>query len=246
MGGYCGNLRKVGPGVRLPKMIQHAGIVVETMVRNEPIFFFVANVSDEIQRCHFNGKFYEAQELEIISRQCEPGGVFLDVGSNVGNHAIFVEKFLDPMRVIVIEPNPAASKILRLNILLNRMSKVEMKYLGVGLSDRHQAVAFEIPPNNLGGARMRPHEGSDIQVVPGDSLFSETQVDFVKIDVEGHELEVLTGLEKTIARNRPNIFVEIENGKSELFRAWVRQHQYRIGGMFRRYKSSENYLVLPE
>lgn len=223
------------------------GIIVQTQIGGQAVRFFVTNVSDVIQNCHLNGSFYENEELAIIRKYFKSGSVFLDVGSNVGNHAIFVDKFLSPKRIILIEPTPPAIQILRINLLLNQISLADTRYLGLGLSDRTQTVRIEVPVNNLGGSRLHAQEGTGIQVVPADSLLSEEpHIDFAKIDVEGHELNVLRGMENIIARSRPLIFIEIENANVEAFLAWMNTHRYRSIERFRRYHSNENYMIGPE
>jgi len=228
-------------------LISHqAGIVVRAFLRGKEIYFFVSNIWDAIQNHHLNGLFYETEELQIIARYFKKGGVFLDIGSNVGNHAIYVEKFLEPGSIILIEPNPEAINILALNLTLNQLSRIDTQYIGIGLSDREETVAIEVPVNNLGGARLRPQQGAGIRVVPGDSLFRGRSIDFMKIDVEGLELQVLRGLENTLAANRPRIFIEVENDNAAAFGDWAGQHRYRIVERFRRWPPNENFMIVPE
>jgi hypothetical protein len=66
----------------------------------------------------------------------------------------------------------------------------------------------------------------------------------MKIDVERMELEVLAGLSKTIARCRPNIFVEIDILHSEAFEAWLEDNRYRVVETFQPTKRNLNYMCL--
>jgi FkbM family methyltransferase len=225
---------------------QNAGIIVKAFLRGKEVYFFVSNIWDAIQNHHLNGAFYELEELQIIARYFKRNGVFLDIGSNVGNHAIYVEKFLDPASIIVIEPNPAAINILDLNIRLNQLSRIDSQFIGVGLGDREETVAIDVPVNNLGGARLRPQQAARLHVVRGDSLFRGRSIDFIKIDVEGAELKVLRGLEETLTANRPRIFIEVENEHANAFVDWAKQHHYRIVERFRRWPPNENFMIVPE
>jgi FkbM family methyltransferase len=227
----------------MPKHIP--GIVVQTAHRGEPIFFFVREIADSIGNVHLSGRFYETEELQLIARYFQPAGVFLDIGSNVGNHAIYAEKFLKASKVILIEPNPVALEILRINVRLNQLAKIDEQFLGLGLSDCEERVFIEIPVNNLGGARLRSKPDAGVRVVPGDTLFRDRKIDFIKLDAEAMELRVLNGMRATIEVNRPAIFVEVDNENTPAIGEWISSNRYRIVERFRRYPIAENYMLLP-
>src|SRR6185437_10355213 len=96
------------------------------------IRFFVTNKNDAIMHHHYAGEFYEAEELEMISRHFA-GGIFVDIGSNVGNHAIYAAGLMGASRVILFEPNPSAIAILRINLLLNACGNIDTRFLGMAL-----------------------------------------------------------------------------------------------------------------
>jgi len=224
-----------------------AGSVVTTTIEGREIRFFVANEQDVIQRHHAQGEFYEPEELAIIGRHCPAGAHFVDIGANVGNHAIHVAAFLAPGSVLVLEPNPPAAEILRLNVLLNGLSGVvDTSLLGIGLAGAEGVAAAVGGRNNLGGTRMVP--GAPDGTIPlrtGDSLLAGRAVNVLKIDVEGMEMEVLGGLAGTIATRRPAIFIEVHNRNAREFRAWAAAQGYRITETFRRYPSNENFMAVP-
>lgn len=220
------------------------GIICEFVCRRQVVRFFVSNLGDTVQNRHFNGGFYEAEELSIIEAHLKPGGVFLDLGANVGNHAVFVAKFCRPGTVILIEPNPEALRHLRANLLLNRLD-LDVSHLGLGLSDLAESADVAWQPNNLGGARMTARAGGAIQLVTGDSLLADRCIDFMKIDIEGHEIKALNGLERTIAASRPKIFVEVDDENRPAFEAWRAAHDYTTLKTFRRYRINENVLIAP-
>jgi hypothetical protein len=85
------------------------GILVSTNKYGTNLRFFVRNRRDLIQVHHFDGGFYEEEELDII-RKYFNGGIFVDIGANVGNHTIFVAKMLNSRKVIPFGLNPKPSK----------------------------------------------------------------------------------------------------------------------------------------
>src|SRR5512132_1587144 len=233
------------------------GTIVSARIRGKNVSFFVADETDLIQKEHFNGKFYESEELKIISEFFPSGGIFVDIGANVGNHAVFVARFLSPLKVIVIEPNPAAFEILKANIALNHLSVVDASYLGIGLSNTSARAVAMTQAGNLGVTHLRfSEEPSGLRVVPGDALLFGHRIDVLKIDVEGMEIEVLEGLKRTIAKQRPLIFIEVDNCNVGKFFEWATINRYYIAASSSRrpvWSASptstpgyENFMLIPE
>jgi FkbM family methyltransferase len=223
------------------------GLISYATVNGEEFQFFVADPDDVIQHSHVVGLFYEAEELAIISEFFPPGGVFVDIGANVGNHTIYVGRFLHPRQAIPFEPNPAAIEILRINLALNGLQRVaDLSHLGVGLSDTPGNAQIKAPAHNLGAAHLEMSDGAGaLPLIRGDSVLSQRCVDFIKMDVEGMELRVLAGLDATITQWRPAMFIEVENGNAEAFREWLKLHNYVTERTYRRYDANENYMVIP-
>jgi FkbM family methyltransferase len=185
--------------------------------------------------------------LAIIARHFRPGSIMLDVGANIGNHTIYAAKFLGARRIICIEPNPEAIMILRINVDLNQLhEQVDMRYLGLGLSDSPgAAVIARTIAMNLGGVELASQAGGSIRLFAGAELLQGQPIDFIKIDVEGMELAVLKGLERTIAECRPGIFVEVDNAHAPAFHALIQHLGYAVVDRFNRYGTMENFMLVP-
>lgn len=211
----------------------------------QPVTFTVANPDDLIQKVHARGDFYEPEELDIIRQHCRFGSVFCDIGANVGNHSLFVGLFLRPEAIIPFEVNPPVIAVLRRNLEANGLLPLcDTRFLGTGLSDRRaQNARLSSPEGNLGGTRVLG-SGGDIPLAPGDELLAGRRVDFLKIDVEGMEMSVLSGLTDTISAHRPRIFVEVDNANLPAMEAWVEAHDYRIVDRFRRYRGNINLMLI--
>ena len=225
--------------------------VVRAEHLGQTIFFTVPNPKDEIQQYHFRGEFYEREELEIMARHLPVGGTYCDIGANVGNHAIFVAKFLHAARLVLIEPNPPAIETLESNLFLNGIEGLcDRRHLGIGLSDgAHDSASMRTPGRNLGAARIREvgAEGEgEIVLATGDSLLEAEAFDLIKIDVEGHEMKVLSGLAGTIRTTRPKIFIEVDGENDDAFQAWVDEMNYEVLETFQRYPRNQNYMVGPK
>lgn len=223
------------------------GQVVRSMIDGAPIYFTLTNTKDIIQREHAAGRFYESEELEIIRRHCPKDAVFADIGANIGNHSLFALKILGVKKLIPFEPNPVAIAILTSNLGLNGLlGKVDLSHLGMGLSDvAREGLAMQVtkPNKNLGAGRIV--EGGDLKVICGDEALAAEKVDFIKIDVEGMEMQVLGGLTETLARCRPALFIEVDERNREAFLAWVATAGYKVADTYRRYTANENFLLKP-
>jgi len=143
-------------------------------------------------------------------------GIFVDIGANVGNHTIFASKILNATKGIPFELHPDALAILAANIALNDFQNVDASFLGYGVSSSAERLSPQRASygNNLAGARFKPQGSGDAQRFPticADVALNNTWVDFIKVDIEGMEMDALKSLEQTIKRCRPTIFVEVNN-----------------------------------
>ncbi|RCW83350.1 FkbM family methyltransferase [Paracoccus lutimaris] len=214
------------------------------------VMFAVVNDHDVVQRAHSKSNFYERDDLDVIARYFPRDGVFADIGANVGNHSVFAGMIMGASKIIPFEPNPIAQEIFVANMILNRMiDRVDFSFFTYGLSDKmDEGLAMRWNPNNLGGGRIVRSDSAvgNVVVIRGDDAFKDLHVDFLKIDVEGLELEVLDGLRETITRLRPTIFIEIDNRNADAFLKWVEANGYRIAERIRHYAVNENFLIIPQ
>lgn len=208
------------------------------------VLFTVTSEKDLIQTHHRLGHFYEPEELEIISNHFVKGTVFLDIGANVGNHSIYTALFLRPAEIIPIEPNPVAFEVLESNIRLNGLEDMfDLSYLGYGVSDAPTSGAsIHFRNRNIGGGKIVP-EGGDIELVTGDMVCKDRHIGFIKIDVEGMEMDVLRGLGETLKRSQPKMFIEVDDVNEEAFQAWLQENEFEVLDTFKRYKTNNNYLI---
>ena len=156
----------------------------------------------------------ESEELDLLLswlRQKGIKGVCIDVGANIGNHSICFADHFD--EVFSFEPHPMLFKVLSVNASL----KNNIHCFNFGASSTTQQMSLYIgDKSNLGHASIywenetRKAEAATITLKPLDSVpeILEKKISFMKIDVEGHELEVLKGAERIIVRDRPAIAFE--------------------------------------
>ncbi len=220
--------------------------VTACKVDGKRIFFATDMSRDPIQRKHRHGVFFEQEEMEMLRAHIKKGDTFVDIGSNVGNHSIFAGVILGAGRIIPFEPNPPAYRLLTLNLMLNRLEDVaSYAFIGMGVSDTAQdGFGMTDRQKNLGAAQMVAGEG-DVSTVVGDTALAGETPGFIKIDVEGMEMNVLRGLEQTVARCRPVILVEVDRKNADAFEQWRKDHDYDIAAEVRHYAANQNFLLIP-
>jgi FkbM family methyltransferase len=169
------------------------------------------------------GTFFEIELLEHLAVRGPEGGVFIDVGANIGNHAVFFGKFLAD-RVVCIEPHPSLIPILRRNLQQNGVPAASVLPCAAGRTAGPAYISRvkEVVHKNIGGSRVvdvRPDDGVEVEVAPLDRLApspEDRRVTCVKIDVEGLELEVLRGASQLLHDHRPQLVIELASRDARL------------------------------
>jgi FkbM family methyltransferase len=142
---------------------------------------------------------YNLEELDFLRAHTPVGGVFVDVGANVGTYAMVLARHVGAEgKVIAIEPHPVTHARLAFNRAASGFTQVIAVAAAAGPSDGE--LMIETDGDNLGASRIVSGEsrGNAIKVasrrlqrVLDDAAVSH--VDALKIDVEGFEDRVLTG-----------------------------------------------------
>jgi FkbM family methyltransferase len=148
--------------------------------------------------------------VQMLSER--PRGCAVDVGANFGCWTLPLAKVSHS--VVAIEPQDSVYALLERSVAANRLSNVRLYRHAAG-SYPHvtQIPMLDIETSyNFGGVQVgKSYYDSDtefIKVEPLDVTVMGERVSFIKIDVEGHEKEVLEGAEHIIRVCRPILFVE--------------------------------------
>ena len=159
---------------------------------------------EEIDRQIAMHGIYEYRTLRYLRHVIPQGAVMLDVGANIGNHALYLSDRCS--QIHCFEPNPRAYNRLEKNIALNRVTNVKVHRFGLG--DRDAVERFE-DTGWLGMAKFSETGDQELLIRKGDDAVADIpRIDLIKIDVEGMEPSVLKGLSETIARHRPLVSFE--------------------------------------
>ena len=133
----------------------------------------------------------------------------LDIGANIGNHTLFFMNECGASFAHCFEPIKGTFEILKRNIFENGLyDKVRLYNVAIGKKEGNAEIA-SFHEDNLGGTCLKDQDNGQIKVVPIDSLEIENDVAFVKIDVEGFELNAVLGMQNFLKKLHPVVFIEI-------------------------------------
>jgi len=173
------------------------------------------DLSERHQQDLFFGLF-ERRELRTLQGVMELGGDMVDVGAHIGMFSLTAARAAAVgSRVLALEPNPLARKQLDANVLLNGCDNVVV--LEMAASDKSGHGSLSVPAtqdpswSSLETRTFEPGEALPVQTTTIDAEVEARRLrpSFLKIDVEGHELHVLAGAERTIESQRPLVLCEV-------------------------------------
>ena len=155
-----------------------------------------------------------AEENSMLEFWCPPGGVAIDVGANIGDWSVPLAMAVGPQgKLLAVEPIPRMADALRKTFGINRLRQASVAQ--IALSSSAGTAQFSVERGNSGGSRIGSHglahDSINVDIITLDALVEReqlAQVDFIKIDVEGHEPDVLGGARKTLMRWKPVLCIE--------------------------------------
>ncbi|MCR8550572.1 FkbM family methyltransferase [Salipiger sp. P9] len=214
-----------------------------------PVRMRLTNPGDLIQASYLQGRYFETDSLEKLKRLIDrPAPRIVEVGANIGNHVVWYARHLGASKIYPVEPNPEALALLDDNIAANGLDAViDRRGMGLGAgAGEGRFVTETADADNLGATRLVAAEDGGIETRSLDALLGEDRVDFIKIDAEGMELEVLEGAAELIARDRPVIWVEVLRPNVMGFvQSWCRKAGYRVADSTP-YRNTMDYFAVPK
>jgi len=175
----------------------------------------------------FKPKFSLTAEEKFLMRLDFKGKTVFDVGGYVGIHTLFFARATgEKGRVVTFEPNPRNYEELVYNVRLNGFDNVTTMQIGLGR--RYEWVYMVVDPmyparGTLNRKERRIRRGRKravkVELFPLDSLMEKgilPKPDFIKVDVEGFEMDVLYAMVGTINNYKPGLFIEIHENSEKL------------------------------
>jgi FkbM family methyltransferase len=166
----------------------------------------------------------EPRTLELYAKLLQPGDVFIDVGAHVGFHSLVARQLIGPEGlVIAVEPQPYnASKILA-NWGVNDFTNIKLIVAAASNCDGWVELNDQVS-SDRSVLTLREHGGKneaqrfEVPSLRLDSIFQRhniTCAKLLKIDVEGYESEVISGLGNRLRDTENIVFEVLPNAAAE-------------------------------
>ena len=166
---------------------------------------------------------YEMPVQEVFSQYLKPKDIFYDLGANVGFFRILAAKIVGSMgKVYAFEPEAVNAATLQRNAELNGFAQVTVIEKAVSQTTGVEKLwlteycgGHSIAPV---GTKFDPKKCTTVNTISIDDLLQQNEIEpptFVKIDVEGAEINVLHGMSQTIQEWQPIVIYKVDDEKKE-------------------------------
>lgn len=189
----------------------------------------IVDLSTQTERYAYYTGYYDRELFDIVTQLYDPARCFLDVGANIGFYTTFAGHLIQSAnsggQVLAFEPFPGNFARLQENIALNQLGD-RCLAVNLGLSDAEGECTITLREDFFSGSKTgnaaiatdqdfdAGYDTTTIQLTALDLVWAgyakpDSKLDFVKLDIEGHEDFFLRGGEQTLAAHRPTILMEV-------------------------------------
>ncbi len=155
---------------------------------------------------------HEKNSTEEVRRVIKPGMKILEVGANIGYYALIETKLAGPTgHLYAIEPSPYNFDLLKRNLELNNIRNADLHQAAFG-EKRGKVKFYMYDRSNLSSFIKREDMGMEtteieVDMITLDDFLRLKKADFIRMDVEGYELEILKGSVQVLSsENKPKLF----------------------------------------
>jgi FkbM family methyltransferase len=177
---------------------------------NESLLEYYVDPFSALGRCIYDNHIYEKETCLIFNRLIKKDNICLDIGANEGYFSMLMSKLVgENGKVYAFEPQTRLLPILFKNINQNGLFNCTICNIGVGDGRSKKKISLFPSNNNAASSIVRPYKffnrTEEIYIFDIDYILGKlntNKVDFVKIDVEGYEYEVVHGMSQSLSEKR--------------------------------------------
>lgn len=182
--------------IRIENMLGRILFSKGIAIKDEEGVIFKLDANDWITRTMIEQGCYEPASIDLGKKIVEAGGVFVDIGANFGLYSCILGVKNNSLKIYSIEPNYKVLPRLAANITGNHL-KEQAHIINAAVSEKSQLVFLELPEkNNLGTTVTSAINKSSLSILSCTLEYileanHLSQIDILKIDIEGNEFTVL-------------------------------------------------------
>lgn len=166
-----------------------------------------------------NNGVLDEKEAAFLTHLIQVNSTVLDIGANYGHYAIDMSRICKKGHVFAFEPVPFTYKVLEKIVSHFGCTNITLNHAAV--SDKLGTIEMTVPlldfgaPNTgvayVGGQTEAAGKSVKVKTIAIDDLLLPTKVDFIKIDIEGHEPQAFKGMKSLLLKDRPVILIEFSH-----------------------------------
>jgi FkbM family methyltransferase len=178
---------------------------------------FWLNDSGYVDKCIIDTGIFEPESTRIVNQYVKKGDVVLDVGANIGYYTVMLADLVgDEGKVIAFEPTRHFGEVLKANIEANQLTNVHIHNFGLSCGESTADIDIGISSATIHSSQyydpIIKHERISLRTL--DNVVEEyslSKIDFIKIDIDGHEPHFFDGAWKTLDKCDPLILFEVSH-----------------------------------
>jgi FkbM family methyltransferase len=186
--------------------------IISSKVNDDLEYYLGTDIGNKL---YLKGEF-ETNELNLCAKYIKEDSNIVDIGANIGIHSVYFSNLAKKGKILCIEPQITIYSTLLKNI----MNYENIIPLNIAIDSKISITEFFIASDNAYSS-LKDTQRKNILfkkyvvTLPFDSI-SELmpKIDFIKIDVEGFEHNVLLSMENLLKKDKPTLFIEIYGGKN--------------------------------
>jgi len=186
---------------------------------------------------------YDKKNFAAVETLVQPGAICMDIGANIGIYSAVLSRLVGPTgHVHAFEPVRHIRRKLRTNLAFNGARNVTVNDFALG-DVPGSLEMFQVKEGQFRAGTSTLVRNNNVETMGEDAFERQTvevrtvdtygldRVDFMKIDVEGFEFNVLKGAVETLRKHRPAILFEHDQGRLEGLAGDERQFAELLGGL---------------
>jgi FkbM family methyltransferase len=212
-------------------------------------------VNDIVANTIINNQIFEKEVVDLAAKYIKPNTAVLDVGSNFGQMSILFSNLVgDEGKVYAFDADNWVFEILKKNIDANNKNDKIIPHFGAVHNVNDEILYFPVQDfekfeaYGSYGIDYNATKGREVKSFTIDSLNIQEEISFMKIDIQGGDLQAMQGAINTIAKNKMPILFEYEYNFEDDYHLSLQDYidfVQSINYKFHKNINGHNYLIIP-